>query len=212
MNHSRPASYPKRNWTLNVINQKKTTGQPANPIEIGWAIVTESKINRNYTAAEDLFQQLLQAMHLKIDTQGNNSSYIGRSTRPNYIDAFRKACTTMVRYARSPQKAIDYACWFLKTIDAPLKDSTCVQYMVNNLIYVHACSQQEEYLRKGLDFVRIGLGCGLAGESTLVMKRGETSNKVFEQVCRPLLVHFKLRIAPDRKSLETISGHPLSLP
>ncbi|KAG0183111.1 hypothetical protein DFQ28_002304 [Apophysomyces sp. BC1034] len=168
------------------------------------AIVQEAKHKQDFGAAEELFQCLLEELHLKPTMKDNK----GRAKiAEKSIIAFQKSIATLIRYSPNPQRALNYACYFLREIKEPYRDESTENRILINIIYVYSRSSDEKHLVDGLDFINEGLARGLAqGHASRFNARRGSDNRenVFVNVCKPLLTHNRLHIADNGTSLELL--------
>ncbi|KAI9275829.1 hypothetical protein BDA99DRAFT_496556 [Phascolomyces articulosus] len=192
---------------------KNAAGEQPTPTEIMHGIHNEI-YNRNYKAAEELFQDLIKSLENKKMTyeqrqrqqQQEYQQYQQQSLpfrfREQDIISFQRSIAKLVRLAPTPSKALHFTHILLYKIDPPLRDPKIENTVLIHLIKVYS-KYGGEWLVKGLDFVKIGVERGLAQTPKISKPMYHLPDDAFEVTSIPILRHHQLKFSRNGLSLES---------
>ncbi|KAI9490892.1 hypothetical protein BDB00DRAFT_835877, partial [Zychaea mexicana] len=216
MHSSRPTTSraPRDIHTQFALKCRAAAGEKVTSIQIRHAIINEIHINKNYPAAEELFQNLLTLLQVnkssRITCDDPRSQQQGRPQyRVSDISSFQKSIAKIVRHAPYPTRALYYANIFLNDVEPPLRDAKIENTLLIDLIKQYA-RHGGDFLIEGLDFVKIGVERGLAQQeqqSSRSLSRPDhhfAQMNAFEIASMPILRHHRLRFSKDGLLLEII--------
>ncbi|KAJ8656222.1 hypothetical protein O0I10_008016 [Lichtheimia ornata] len=188
-----------------------------------------SALQTTYSQAEKLFQDLMDKLRLT-DNMGNparvpannnnnmdanNKGYYQNTTTMNRYDAgaFQRAICSLVRYAPTRDKALQYLCFFLYQIGPPLRTAKTEITMLINIIYMYAKDKElPNVAQQALDFIKIGLERDVMNVPPEHDPNDSFQDpaSVFFSVSKPILRQLNLRFSQDRRSIVPASSYSTS--
>ncbi|KAI8148842.1 hypothetical protein BJV82DRAFT_663193 [Fennellomyces sp. T-0311] len=186
-------AYGQVRYTQHELKCRSAAGQQLMPSQIMHGISNEIVQNRNYTAGEELFQDLVRMLKSK------------RAYQNMDIASFQKSIAKLVRFAPNGNKLMYYAGMLLNDFWPPLRDERIENTILIDIIKLYG-RWRGEYWTKGLDFVKIGVERGL-GVSSNRMHFFQQED-VFESACMPILRYHGLCFSRDGLSLEKRPPRP----
>jgi hypothetical protein len=167
------------------------------------AIVNESKLDRNYTNAEAVFELFLKHLNYAVPLRPQKQ-YLEEE-----VKTFQKSIATMIRYAPGPQKALDYSSYLLSqppSLRTEFVEMTCLI----NLIFVYRVDGSADAMDKALELIRVGLERKVYNLKAHRMFERDNVAEVFYQVAGKVVAYHQLQFSTDRKTLEPCPrpGHP----
>ncbi|KAI7856623.1 hypothetical protein BDC45DRAFT_503172 [Circinella umbellata] len=179
-------------------------GKKLSTSQIKNGIINEIQINRNYTAAEELFQDLLANLTAKKVTYEQLKQEHQKAFRYREVDVanFQRSIAKIVQQAPNPPKALHYANFLLKEVDPPLRDEKIENTVLIHLIKLYS-RHGGDYLDKGLDFVKIGVERELARTPKTSRPMHYLPENAFEVTCTPILRYHQMKFSRNGLSLES---------
>ncbi|KAI8879779.1 hypothetical protein K501DRAFT_276224 [Backusella circina FSU 941] len=166
------------------------------------AIVNESKHDKNYDNAQAIFGLLLKHLDHALSLRPQKIYILDE------ISIFQRAIATLIRYAPSPQKALDYTAYLLAQAP-PLRTEHVETTCLINLIFVYRVDGTPDAMDKALDLIRMGLDRKVYNLEARMKHECDNVADVFVQVSRKVLAYHHLQFSMDMKSLEPYQRRPL---
>lgn len=182
-----------------IQEERKTALRPLPPSLVSKAIGKESKSGA-YELAEELFQYLLQIFKYKT------------VNKPNYyyseldVIAIQRSISSLVRYAPTPERARYYFNYALGQLEEPVLSLTFEITILNNLLYVHTLSTDEDQMKEALEILKASLEVGVF-QSEIPASFAQQNTRfndpleVFETLSRKVLRYFKLEFNEEKTAL-----------
>ncbi|KAI9498850.1 hypothetical protein BDB00DRAFT_796930 [Zychaea mexicana] len=185
-----------------------------NPREFIRELLDAIKLDKDFYGGKKLYSHYLKGV-LKTKDPSNQYPDLHDPNKPAYqrarhlsdeeIRIFQKATSSLVRYAPNPDVALRFAEFFLVQVAPPLRNEQTELIILVSIMYcyTHARHNKCEYLRKGLDWVRIGLERGLALRRTKVPLRSgfERTSQMFASTAEPILSYHRLTPSADGREM-----------
>lgn len=201
-------NYDSNPVTYHTIQNKKKAGEILTAVLISRALVHEAKIFKNFRHAEQLYEELETVL---MEKRLFNKKYVYNSAE---VSSYQRAIATMVRYAHSPEKSLEYATIFFQDKDEPFRTASKELVILTNLVYVYKCRGTTECMRTALELIKLGLAIGVYNIDPKHYEdpysRHQSFNdcvRVFEAVIQSVLVYFRLEINSDKTDLVPQGSH-----
>jgi hypothetical protein len=159
------------------------------------AIVNESKVDRNYANAEAVFELFLKHLNYAVPLRPQKQ-YL-----EDEVNVFQKSIATMIRYAPSPQKALDYSSYMLSQ-PPPLRTEFVETTCLINLIFVYRVAGSPDAMDKALELIRVGLDRKVYNLKAHRKYERDNVAEVFFEVSGKVVAYHHLQFSADKKTLE----------
>lgn len=195
-------NYSHDNASYRAIQDRKKAGDILTAAFISRALVQEAKTFKNFQNAEELYTEMETVLMQK---RLFDENYVYNSAE---VGSYQRAISTLVRYAPTPEKALEYASIFFKDKDEPFRTASKELVVLTNLIYVYKSKNSEEYMRMALELTKLALAIGVYKidakhyEDPYSRHNGfNNTASVFEAVTQRVLYYFKMELNTDKTDL-----------
>ncbi|KAI8643593.1 hypothetical protein BD408DRAFT_414543 [Parasitella parasitica] len=191
-----------------LVESKKKNNELVSLSLLCKAVTQEAKHNKNYANAEWLFNDII--LEYCAREKKENGKYF------NVTDErfFATSITTMVRYASTPAKAMNYATMFFKMYNARIRTPSREIIILTNLIFAHTNHPSQENMEIALSLLKLALQIGVYTVDLSCYPDHREDNQhfadpveVFTTVTKKVLQYFKLALSSDKTVLIPFVRH-----
>ncbi|KAI8990299.1 hypothetical protein BDB01DRAFT_780813, partial [Pilobolus umbonatus] len=181
------------------IQKQREKSVPIDVKIIRRGISQEAKFEKAFSKAEELFEYLVEELRRK------ESERIPYSDSD--IDSFQHSIATLVRYAVTPQKSMDYGYYLLKECEHPLRTRSLHLMILTNMVFRFGENRRiTKNMKVALELIKEAVRLRIFQDDPskfMTMGRDNTIH-VFETVSNKVLLHYGLKLSSDKASIVSI--------